>query len=131
MGWIPASEWIPYQRRNFVTPAFPGFISGHSTFSSAAAEVLTDLTGSAYFPGGLGTFTAPQNAYLVFERGPSVEVRLEWATYQDAADQAGQSRIFGGIHISPDDFVGRRLGHDVGLSAAARARLFFDGSAVP
>ena len=62
---------------------------------------------------------------------PSVEVRLEWATYQDAADQAGQSRIFGGIHISPDDFVGRRLGHDVGLSAAARARLFFDGSAVP
>jgi len=131
VGWIPASEWIPYQRRNFVTPAFPGFISGHSTFSRAAAEVLTDLTGSAYFPGGLGTFTAPQNAYLVFERGPSVEVRLEWATYQDAADQAGQSRIFGGIHISPDDFVGRRLGHDVGLSAAARARLFFDGSAVP
>jgi hypothetical protein len=36
-----AKEWIPYQRRTFVTPAFPGYISGHSTFSRAAAEVLT------------------------------------------------------------------------------------------
>jgi hypothetical protein len=39
----------------------------------------------------------------VFEDGPSVEVHLQWATYYDAADQAGQSRIWGGIHIWPDD----------------------------
>ena len=59
VGWIRAIDWIPYQRRTFVTPAFPGFVSGHSTFSRAAAEVLAALTGSPYFPGGLGEFVAP------------------------------------------------------------------------
>ena len=99
VGWIRAIDWIPYQRRTFVTPAFPGFISGHSTFSRAAAEVLAALTGSPYFPGGLGEFVAPAGTYLVFEDGPSADVRLQWATYFDASDQAGQSRIYGGIHL--------------------------------
>jgi hypothetical protein len=128
--WIRGVDWVPYQRRNFVTPGFPGYVSGHSTFSRAAAEVLTDLNGDPYFPGGLGEFVARERAYLVFERGPSVEVRLQWGTYYDAADQAGQSRIFGGIHIVPDDFAGRRFGSLVGLSAVARARQCFDGTAV-
>ena len=131
VGWIRAVEWIPYQRRTFVTPAFPGFTSGHSTFSRAAAEVLANLTGSPFFPGGLGEFVAHANAYLVFEQGPSVDVHLQWATYFDAADAAGQSRIYGGIHIVPDDFVGRRLGSQVGIAAAARARTYFDGTARP
>jgi len=130
-GWIRAAEWMPYQLRTFVTPAFPGFISGHSTFSRASAEVLTGLTGSAWFPGGLGEFVADANAYLTFERGPSTDVRLQWATYYDAADQAGQSRLWGGIHVTQDDLMGRRLGRTVGLSALARARTFFDGTAVP
>jgi hypothetical protein len=108
-----------------VTPAFPGFVSGHSTFSRAAAEVLTELTGSPYFPGGMGEFVARANAYLVFEEGPSVDVRLQWATYYDAADQAGQSRIYGGIHINPDDFGGRVIGSEVGLAAVERARTFY------
>lgn len=127
--WLRGVEWVPYQRRNFVTPAFPGFVSGHSTFSRAAAEVLAAFTGDAFFPGGLGEYVARERSYLVFERGPSVEVRLQWGTYFDAADQAGQSRIYGGIHIRPDDVVGRTLGHDVGLAAIAHARAFYDGSA--
>jgi hypothetical protein len=127
--WIRALDWIPYQRRTFVTPAFPGFTSGHSTFSRAAAEVLAALTGSPFFPGGLGEFVAHRDAYLVFEDGPSVDVRLQWATYYDAADQAGQSRIYGGIHIQPDDFAGRKAGSLVGLDAVARARIYFDGAA--
>lgn len=131
VGWIRAIDWLPYQRRTFVTPAFPGFISGHSTFSRAAAEVLAAFTGSPYFPGGLGTFHASANHYLVFEAGPSVDVELQWASYFDAADQAGQSRIYGGIHIIPDDHVGRRLGSQVGLDAYAHARTYFDGSARP
>ena len=124
-------DWIPYQRRTFVTPAFPGLVSGHSTFSRAAAEVLTTFTGSAYFPGGLGEFVAPKDEYLVFEDGPSVEVRLQWATYYDAADQAGQSRIWGGIHIWPDDWQGRKLGSLVGIDAASKAKTYFEGTAVP
>ena len=110
VGWILAENWWPYQRPSFVTPAFAGYISGHSTFSRAAAEVLTLLTGDEYFPGGLGEFHAPKNTYLVFEDGPSVDVTLQWATYRDAADQSGLSRIWGGIHVPMDDVPGRIIG---------------------
>jgi hypothetical protein len=122
VGWMRALEWIPYQRRTFVTPAFPGFISGHSTFSRAAAEVLAAYTGTPYFPGGLFEYVAKKDAYLVFENGPSADVRLQWATYYDAADQAGQSRLWGGIHIWPDDSIGRINGARVGMTAIERAR---------
>jgi len=126
--WMRAVDWIPYQRRNFVTPAFPGFISGHSTFSRAGAEVLTALTGSPYFPGGLAEYVAKAGAFLKFEKGPTADVRLQWAAYGDAADQAGQSRLWGGIHLAPDDFVGRKLGYRVGRDAVAHAARYFDGS---
>jgi hypothetical protein len=128
VDWIRAVEWITYQRRTFVTPAFPGFISGHSTFSRAGAEVLASLTGSPYFPGGLGEFIAPKGTFLVFEKGPSTAVHLQWASYFDASDEAGQSRLWGSIHIEPDDFAGRRVGHRVGLDAVALASKYFDGA---
>ena len=127
VDWVRAVEWIPYQRRTFVTPAFPGFISGHSTFSRAAAEVMAAVTGSPYFPGGLFEFVAPKDAYLTFEKGPSQEVHLQWASYFDASDEAGQSRIWGSIHIEPDDFTGRRLGRQVGLDATKLATAYFEG----
>lgn len=125
VGWVRGVDWAPYQRRNFVTPAFPGFISGHSTFSRAAAEALTELTGSPYFPKGLGEYVATANEYLVFELGPSVDVRLQWASYYDAADQAGQSRIYGGIHVVPDDYEGRRIGAEIGVLAVDKARALY------
>jgi hypothetical protein len=126
--WNLAADWIPYQKDTFVTPAFPGYVSGHSTFSRAAAEVLTAFTGSPFFPGGLATFTAAAHRYLTFERGPSQTVQLQWATYYDAADQAGLSRIWGGIHVSADDLTGRRVGAVCGQSAWALAGRYFDGS---
>ncbi|MFL5931607.1 MAG: FG-GAP-like repeat-containing protein [Gaiellaceae bacterium] len=130
VGWILASRWMPYQRPTFVTPAFPGYVSGHSTFSRAAAEVLTAFTGSPYFPGGLFESRHPRGS-LGVERGPTRDVVLQAATYYDAADEAGVSRIYGGIHISADDFAGRRIGSVCGKSAAALARRYFDGSARP
>jgi hypothetical protein len=130
VGWIRAVEWMPYQRRTFVTPAFPGYLSGHSTFSRAAATVLAGLTGSDFFPGGLGSQSFSPG-YLVFEQGPTAPVELQWATYFDASDQAGQSRLWGGIHIRQDDFDGRRIGARIGAAALERARRYFDGSAVP
>jgi len=130
VGWILAVDWIPYQLPTFVTPAFAGYVSGHSTFSRAAAEVLTAFTGSEYFPGGVSGYTIPAGS-LKFERGPTTDVRLEWATYFDAADQAGQSRLWGGIHIQADDFTGRRIGAQVGQEAWALAQRYFDGSATP
>ena len=102
VDWISAVEWVPYQMSTFVTPAFAGYVSGHSTFSRAAAEVLTAMTGTPFFPGGLGTWTVPAGSFL-FEEGPSVDVPLQWATYYDAADQAGLSRLYGGIHVEADD----------------------------
>ncbi len=124
VGWVRAAEWVPYQKRNFVTPAFPGFISGHSTFSRAAAEVLTAAMGSQYVPGGLGEAVIAKDVSLTFEKGPSVPVKLQWATWYDAADQAGQSRLWGGIHIEPDDFVGRQNGSEVGVKAFAKAETY-------
>ncbi len=126
--WMLPASWLPYQKANFVTPAFPGYISGHSTFSRAAAEVLTAITGSPFFPGGLGTFTAPSNTFLAFEQGPSQAVQLQWGTYFDAADQAGLSRLWGGIHVSADDTAGRVLGAQCGQAAYALAKKYFDGS---
>ena len=128
VAWIRAVEWMPYQRRSFVSPAFPGYVSGHSTFSRAGAEVLTALTGSPYFPDGLGEQVIEPD-YLVFEGGPVAGFTLTWASYYDAADQGGQSRLWGGIHVAPDDFVGRRIGSEVGLAAVAHVRAFFDGTA--
>ena len=124
-AWIRGGDWMPYQRRTFVTPAFPGFVSGHSTFSRASAEVLTAFTGTSYFPGGLGEHVAVRNTSLTFEMGPSTDVRLQWATYHDAADQAGQSRIWGGIHPSADDLAGRTIGAQIGLGAVERARTLY------
>jgi hypothetical protein len=128
VGWILASQWLPYQRPTFVTPAFPGYVSGHSTFSRAAAEVMTEITGSRYFPGGLAEWTVPAGG-LIHEEGPTEDVTLQAASYYDAADQAGLSRIYGGIHPSVDDVNGRRTGSICGLEAWALAATYFDGTA--
>ena len=128
--WVRAKNWVAYQRKTFVTPPFAAYTSGHSTYSRSAAEILTAFTGSPYFPGGLGEFVALQNQYLVFEDGPSTDVRLQWATYYDAADQAGQSRLWGGIHIVADDFGGRMMGAAIGPMVWAKAQTYYDGTAV-
>ncbi len=86
------------------------------------------MTGSEYFPGGLGTWTIPAGD-LEFEAGPSQDVQLQWATYYDAADQAGLSRIYGGIHIAADDFRGRLMGSQCGKDAWQLANRYWDGSA--
>jgi len=125
VGWILAENWWPYQRPSFVTPPFAGYISGHSTYSRAAAEVLTRLTGDPFFPGGIGEFVAKQNEFLVFEEGPSVDVKLQWATYQDASDQTSLSRIWGGIHPPADDIPGRIIGEAIGRRAFLKAETYF------
>ncbi|MDA0748976.1 MAG: hypothetical protein O2954_20855 [bacterium] len=127
VGWILAENWWPYQRPSFVTPPFAGYISGHSTFSRAAAELMTLLTGDAFFPGGLGEFHAPKNEFLVFEEGPSQDLILQWATYRDASDQTSLSRIWGGIHPPADDLPGRRIGIEVGIDAFHLAEQYFLG----
>jgi hypothetical protein len=124
VDWILAVDWIPYQAPTFVTPAFAGYVSGHSAFSRASAEVLTAVTGSEFFPGGLGEWLIPPNA-LAFEAGTDGGVRLQWATYRDAADQAGISRLYGGIHVPADDFQGRIMGAEIGIAAWEKATEYY------
>jgi hypothetical protein len=123
--FIHGDNWSTYQRTNFVTPPFPGYISGHSTFSRSAAEFLTGITGSPYFPGGMGSYS---NYVLGFEKGPSTPVTLQWASYYDAADEAGISRIWGGIHPNIDNIAGRRVGRQVGKGVWDLVRRYWDGS---
>ena len=129
VDWILAEDWWPYQRPTFVTPPFAGYVSGHSTYSRAAAVVMHQLTGSPYFPDGLGEFLCPANSFLVFEEGPSVDVLLQWASYYDASDQCSLSRIWGGIHPPADDLPGRQMGQEIGMEAYSQAQLYWAGSA--
>ena len=126
VAWILAANWVPYQLPTFVTPSFAAYTSGHSTFSRAAAEVLTGFTGSAFVPGGLDAVTT-EPGELKVEVGPSAPVTLQWATYYDAADMAGQSRLYGGIHIQADDFNGRVTGSACGVGAWALAQRYYAG----
>lgn len=128
VDWILGTHWWPYQRATFVTPPFAGYVSGHSTFSRAASEVLTLFTGDEFFPGGMGTFDVAQNDFLVFEQGPTQNMTLQWATYRDASDQTSLSRIWGGIHPPIDDIRGRIIGEKIGVDAFNLALNYFNGT---
>jgi len=78
------------------------------------------------FPGGLGSY-AREKGSLAFELGPTTDITLQWATYYDAADQAGQSRLYGGIHVQADDFTGRRIGSQCGKEAWLLAQRYYGG----
>jgi hypothetical protein len=124
---IPGEQWRPYQVPNVVTPPFPEYVSGHSTFSAAGAEVLASFTGSdalgytVRIPAG----SSPGEPGVV----PATDVLLSWPTFSDAADAAGMSRRYGGIHFRKGDLEARRLGRRVGAAAWEKARTYFDGSA--
>jgi hypothetical protein len=127
VGWILAENWWPFQLPTFVTPPFAGYVSGHSTYSRAAAEVMILLTGDEFFPGGLAEFHAPMNQYLEVENGPAADITLQWATFRDASDQTSLSRIWGGLHPPIDDIDGRMIGMKVGPDAFYHADKYFRG----
>ena len=121
VGWILGENWWTFQVKTFVTPPFAGYYSGHSTYSRTGAEVMKRITGSEYYPGGMGEFVAAQGTYLRASPGPSVETRLQWAKYTDASDQCSLSRIFGGLHPPQDDIPGRVVGQVVGPQSFNKA----------
>jgi uncharacterized protein DUF6851/vanadium-dependent haloperoxidase-like protein len=126
---IDGADWEPYQPVTFVTPPFPEFTSGHSTFSAAGAEILKSFTGSDAF-GASATVRAGSSKV---EPGavPATDVRLSWATFSDAAAQAGISRRYGGIHFVQGDLRGRSGGRLVGAQVWAKALTYFNGTATP
>lgn len=126
---IDGGTWQPYQPASFPTPPFAEYVSGHSTFSAAAAEVLRRFTGSDRFGASV---TVPAGASR-FEPGvtPAADVTLSWSTFSVAADEAGMSRRYGGIHFEQGDLDGRALGRAVGGSVWNRSQPLFQGSEDP
>lgn len=56
---------------------------------------------------------------------PAGDVRLKWPTFSHAADEAGLSRRYGGIHFPIGDLEGRRVGRVIGQQAWHKARAYF------
>jgi hypothetical protein len=121
---MPGETWRPYQPSWFPTPPFQEYTSGHSAFSAAAAEVLSLFTGSDRF--GMKV-TIPAASLHAEPSLPSSPTTLRWRTFTDAADEAGMSRRYGGIHFREGDEVGRDIGRKVGRLAFAKARRFWEG----
>jgi len=122
--WILGTDWLPYQDITFLTPPFAEYVSGHSTFSMAAAEVLRQYTGSDSFglchvePAGSSTFES---------NTPGKPVELCWDTFTAAADEAGLSRLYGGIHFKDGDVNGRFMGREIGNEVWKKSQYYING----
>ena len=124
---ILATDFLTYQTPGSdVSPPFAEYTSGHSAFSAAGAEILELFTGSDAFNASV-TFETGESR---FEPGttPSSSVTLSWDTFSAAADEAGLSRIYGGIHFTEGDVNGRTLGEQVGQSVWAQAQSYINGT---
>jgi hypothetical protein len=124
---IDGADWKPYQPLTFVTPPFAEYVSGHSTFSASAAKVLKLFTGSDRFGHSV---TIPAGQSFV-EPGlvPASDLTLRWSTFSDAADEAGISRRYGGIHFVDGDIQARKMGRKIGKQAWRKALTYFHGTA--
>jgi hypothetical protein len=120
-------DWQPYQPANVVTPPFAEYVSGHSTFSAASFEVLRSFTGSSNL--NLSVTIKKGSSRVEPELVPAKDLTLTWRTMQDAANQSGLSREFGGIHFSDGDLHGRTLGTQIGQAVVKKAQTYFNGTA--
>jgi hypothetical protein len=114
----PATQADPTWKPLIVTPPFPAYVSGHSTFSSAASAVLTRLFGTSV------SFASQSDSAsgwrLVSSTEPSPKVRT-YTGFNQAAEEAGMSRIYGGIHFNFDNTHGMALGAEIGNFVANNA----------
>ena len=125
------ASWIPYQASSVVTPPFAEYTSGHSAFSGAASQVFDNFAGGSWsFPVGLNVTIAKGSSTIEPGVVPRSNTTLSWKSFDDAADQAGLSRRYGGIHFHDGDYNGRALGHAIGNAAWAKAQTYINGTAV-
>jgi hypothetical protein len=118
------------QFRSYIpTPPFAEYVSGHSAFSAASAEVLAAFTRSDLL--GVSVTFPPGSSAIEPGLTPAAPVTLAWRTFADAAAEAGVSRRLGGIHLESGDLAARVLGRQVGSLVWSQSQRFFDGSAGP
>jgi hypothetical protein len=123
-GDVPVDQWLPYQALNVVTPGFPEYVSGHSTFTAAGATMLAQFNGSDTF-GGSVTIKAHSSSYE--SNTPATDVTLTWPTFSDASNDAGMSRRWGGIHFYTGDTHGRALGRQVAQNVWGTGQNYIKG----
>jgi hypothetical protein len=124
-GTILGENWKPYQPDTFITPPFPEYCSGHSGFSAAGAQILRAFTGSDRMN---MSYTFPAGASLIEPNVvPAQPVTLSWATFTAAANEAGMSRRYGGIHFPQGDMAARHLGRQVGAAVWAKCQRLWGG----
>lgn len=141
---VPANDWHPYSPLSFITPPFPGYVSGHSTVSAASAKTLELFTGSDFFGA-----TETRHAGELTEPGISCEIKqsvdgksaatgitpdgvvtLQLPTFTATAEMAGISRVMGGYHIQADNIAGLEMGRKVSNHIFPKLQRYFDGTAV-
>lgn len=143
---IPAEKWHPYSPTTFVTPPFPGYVSGHSCVSGGCAEMLKLFTGSdkcgMIEPRHAGEITEQgfscmkmqqldgrPLAEILGDEHASCDVTLQLPTFTEAAELAGISRVMGGYHIQADNIAGLKLGREVAHYIWPKIQQYFDGTA--
>jgi len=94
------ATWLPL----LPTPPFPSYTSGHSTFSSVSARILANFVGMDDY---MFEMESPDP-----DRWPDVlpGVVRSWNSFSQAAEEAGMSRIYGGIHFQFDNTAGLAAG---------------------
>jgi hypothetical protein len=125
---IDGAAWKPFQPDWFPTPPFAEYTSGHSAFSAAGAEILKRFTGNDTFGGSV---TIPAHSLKAEPSSPAAAVTLTWTTFSAAADEAGISRIYGGIHFRDGDQRSRIMGRLCGAQAWEKAKAFWEGRMQP
>jgi hypothetical protein len=123
---IDGGQWLPYQRPTAPTPPFAEYASGHSNFSAAAARILRLFTGSDAF--GLSVSIPAGSSAVEPGAVPTHDVLLHWETFSAAADQAGLSRRYGGIHFEQGDLDARRTGRACADMSWHLAQWYFGGT---
>lgn len=138
---MPAEEWHPYSPYSFITPPFPGYVSGHSAVSAACAKTLELFTGSDRFgeiekrQAGIMTEAdfACEKIQMRLGQPPkdarhTCDVALDLSTFSATAEMAGLSRVMGGYHIQADNIAGLDLGRKVATFVYPKIQSYFDGT---
>jgi hypothetical protein len=126
---ILADNFLTYQTPGGdPSPPFAEYTSGHSAFSASGAEILRSFTGSDTF-GASVTFDQGESRFEpgVTPTAATSPLTLQWDTFSEAADEAGISRIYGGIHFDDGDQNGRTLGREVGSTVWEQLQLLTSG----
>ena len=125
-GTILTEDFIAYQARGKdPSPPFAEYTSGHSSFSAAGAEVLKQFTGSDKF-GDSVTFQPGESRFEELLT-PVETTTLSWDTFTEAADEAGASRLYGGIHFEDGNTGGKEIGRQVGDAVYERSQFYING----